>query len=160
MKSVIALMLFAAVGLAASPTDAASKGSTPHVAITPDAIEWKEAPKSLPPGAMIAVLDGDPAKSGLFTMRLKVPDGYRIAPHWHPAHEHVTVISGIFNIGMGSQFDESKGKALPAGGFAHMAPRMHHFAWSTGETIVQVHGVGPWAINYVNPEDDPRKKNP
>jgi quercetin dioxygenase-like cupin family protein len=158
MKTSLVLMLTVCLGLTSSFAHAAAKGANRHQAFTPDEVEWKDGPKSLPPGAMIAVLEGDPAKGGLFTMRLKMPDGYRVAPHWHPAYEHVTVISGTLNLGMGSQFDETKGKALPAGGFAYMAPRMHHFVWASGETIVQVHAMGPWGINYINPQDDPRKK--
>lgn len=135
------------------PRNAASNSAV----ITPDAIEWKEGPGSIPPGAKVAVLEGDPAKAGLFTLRLKLPDGYRIPPHWHPAYEHVTIISGTFNLGMGSTFDESKGTTLPVGTFGFLGPRMHHFAWATGETVVQLHGMGPWKIIYVDPANDPRK---
>jgi hypothetical protein len=131
-----------------------------HAVFAPESIAWKEGPNSISPGTQMAVLEGNPAKAGLFTMRLRVPDGFKIQPHWHPAMEHVTVISGTFNIGMGSQFDESKGTAMPAGTFGFLAPRMHHFAWSTGETVLQLHGMGPWKIIYVNPADDPRNAKP
>ena len=93
-----------------------------------------------------------------FTFRLKFPANYQIPAHWHPAIEHVTVISGTFNMGTGDKLDRSKTKALSAGSVAIMQPKTNHFAWAKEETIVQVHGVGPWAINYVNPVDDPRKK--
>jgi len=121
-------------------------------------LQWKDGPGSLAAGAKFAVLEGDPAKDGLFTMRLRLPDGYRIAPHFHSGVEHVTVVSGTFHIGMGDQFDKSATKAMPAGTFGHWPPGMRHFAWTQGETILQLHGLGPWTITYVNPADDPRTK--
>lgn len=105
----------------------------------------------------MVVIEGDPKVEGAFTMRIKVPDGWKVPPHHHPADEHVTVIEGTFNMGMGETFDAKATHALPPGGFAVM-PRGHrHFAWAKGETIVQVHGIGPWGIVYVNPADDPRQ---
>ncbi|MEO5573536.1 MAG: cupin domain-containing protein, partial [Gammaproteobacteria bacterium] len=92
------------------------------------------------------------------TFRLKFPADYKLPAHWHPGIEHVTVISGTFNMGTGDKLDPSKTKPLSAGSVAIMQPKTTHFAWTKEETIVQVHGVGPWAINYVNPADDPRKK--
>jgi quercetin dioxygenase-like cupin family protein len=132
---------------------------TNHVMITPADIIWVDAPPSVPPGAKMAVLEGDPVKPGPFTMRIKLPAGYKIPPHWHPAIEHATVISGALNMGMGDKFDIAKTKELPAGSFSMMPAKAHHFAWAKEETIIQVHGIGPWGINYVNPTDDPRKKN-
>jgi anti-sigma factor ChrR (cupin superfamily) len=90
---------------------------------------------------------------------LKAPAGYKVPPHTHPNDENVTVISGTFNIGMGGTFDEKNGQALKVGGFVHMPKGMQHFAWSTDETIIQLHGMGPQGIIYVNPADDPRKSN-
>lgn len=119
-------------------------------------ITWVDAPPSLPPGAKMAVVHGDPKKAGLFAMRLILPSGYSIPPHWHPADEHVTVISGTFNMGHGSKFDKKRTTKLKAGGFARMKKGTHHFAWAKGKTVVQVHAIGPWGINYVNPADDPR----
>ena len=121
-------------------------------------LKWTDGPASLPKGAKVSLLEGNPAQEGPFTMRLQLPDGFKIQPHSHPAVEHVTVISGTFNLGMGEKFDTSGGRALPAGSFAFMPPGMKHFAWAKGETVVQVHGVGPWKINYVNPTDDPRNQ--
>jgi quercetin dioxygenase-like cupin family protein len=129
-----------------------------HVLITPNQVVWADAPASLPAGAKIAVLEGDPSKPGPFTLRVSFPANYRIAPHWHPAVEHVTVISGTFSLGMGETFDESKLEELPVGGFAVMQTGTRHFAWSRNGGVVQLHGIGPWALNYVNPEDDPRNK--
>jgi hypothetical protein len=122
----------------------------------PGRIEWKNGPASLPPGAKIAVLEGDPAKEGPFVMRLRLPDGYRLPPHTHPKPERVTVISGTFNVGMGEKFDATAGHAMPAGTFGAWAAGMAHFVWAKGDTVIQLHGNGPWIIEYVNPADDPR----
>jgi hypothetical protein len=103
----------------------------------------------------MAVLQGDPDKTGPFTLRLKVQDGYKVAPHWHPISENLTVISGSFNLGTGDELDQTKTTALSAGAFATMPAKMHHFAWAKGETEVQVHGAGPFKLIYVNPKDDP-----
>jgi hypothetical protein len=133
------------------------KGDMKAAIFSPDKLEWKDGPASLPKGAKIAVLEGDPGKQGPFVFRVKVPDGYRIPPHTHPKPERVTVISGTFNIGMGDRFDAGKGKAMPAGTYGTWPAKMHHFVWVKGETVIQFHGEGPWAINYLNPDDDPRK---
>lgn len=122
----------------------------------PGKIEWNDGPPSLPKGAKIAVLEGDPAKEGPFVFRVKIPDGYRIPPHTHPKVERVTVISGAFNIGMGDKFDQEKTQAMPAGSYGYWKEGMQHFVWTKGETVVQFHGMGPWSIKYVNPGDDPR----
>lgn len=121
-------------------------------------ITWKDGPPSLPKGAMLAVLEGDPAKDGPFVFRVKLPDGYRVPPHTHPKTERVTVISGTFNVGMGDKFDEKAGRAMPAGTYGHWRAGMRHFVWAKGETVLQFHGTGPWSIEYVNPEDDPRNQ--
>ena len=123
----------------------------------PSRIEWQTA-DTLPPGAQIAVLEGDPSKEGFFTMRIRMPDGYRVPPHWQPKQERVTVLSGILNLGSGDTFDTKKAKALEPGTYSSMPPKMTHFAWMTGETVLQLSTLGPWSITYVNPDDDPRKK--
>ena len=129
-----------------------------HGVLSSADMKWVDGPASLPPGAKAALLEGDPTKEGPFTLRLQLPDGYSIQPHSHPGVEHVTVFSGTFNLGMGEKFDKSSGRALDAGSFAFMPPGMRHFAWTTGETVLQLHGMGPWKINYVNAADDPRNK--
>jgi len=121
-------------------------------------IKWQDGPPSLPKGAKIAVLEGDPGKEGPFVFRVKVPDGYRIPVHTHPKTERVTVISGTFNIGMGDKFDMTETKPMPAGTYGHWEAGMKHFVWIKGETVVQFHGMGPWTIQYVNPVDDPRNQ--
>jgi quercetin dioxygenase-like cupin family protein len=130
-----------------------------HIAVSADQLKWGPAPPAFPKGAQISVLAGDLTKEGLYVIRLKLPAGYKVPPHTHPNDENVTVISGTFNIGMGSTLDEKNGKALAAGGFVHMPNGMQHFAWFTEETIIQLHGMGPQGIIYVNPADDPRKSN-
>ena len=126
---------------------------------TPDTIQWSPAPPLVEPGAQFAVLEGDPtATTGDYTIRLKLPNGYRINPHWHPLRENVTVISGTFKVGMGDNFDPSKMAAVPAGSFAYLDPNMHHYALADGEVIVQVHGQSPVKFNYVNPADDPARR--
>jgi catechol 2,3-dioxygenase-like lactoylglutathione lyase family enzyme len=128
-------------------------------AFTPEAIPYGPPPPFVAPGAQLAVIEGNPgADSGDFTVRLKMPDGYRIAPHWHPHRENVTVISGTFKVGMGDSFDESKMGAFPAGSFAFLDPDMHHYAMASGEVVVQVHGASPLQFNYINPNDDPSRK--
>ena len=145
------------VGLAVT-IGAQTASSEKHV-FMPDAIPYGPAPAFVVAGAQLAVLEGNPgAASGDYTVRLKMPDGYRIAPHWHPQRENVTVISGTFKVGMGDSFDESKMGAFPAGSFAFLDPDMHHYAMASGEVVVQVHGKSPLQFNYVNPNDDPSRK--
>lgn len=87
-----------------------------------------------------------------------MPADYKIAPHWHPKRENVTVISGALKVGMGDKFDGSKMGTFAAGSFAYLDPDMHHYVMASGETVVQVHGMSPLQFNYVDPEDDPSKK--
>jgi hypothetical protein len=137
----------------------ARAGSHEHNSFTPDGIQWGEVPPFIPAGAQLAVLEGDPtASTGDYTVRLKMPDGYRIPPHWHPQRENVTVISGTFKVGMGDDFDKTKMGSFPAGSFAYLDPHMHHYAMADGEVVVQVHGMSPLAFNYINPDDDPSRK--
>ena len=125
---------------------------------TEKSTKWGPAPAFLPPGARAAVLDGDPMKSGEFTLRLNFPPGYRIPPHFHPTAENATIISGTFNLGMGDQFDKKKASALHAGTFGVIPANMHHYAWTTGRTVVQIHGMGPFKLTYVNPADAPKPR--
>jgi hypothetical protein len=104
------------------------------------------------------VLDGNPMGDEVYTLRLKLPDGYKVAPHWHPKREEVTVISGTLNVGMGDKFDAAKMKPFPAGSFAYMDPEMHHFVQTKGATEIQIHGRGPVKFNYIDPKDDPSAK--
>lgn len=126
--------------------------------LQPEEIKWGPAPPVLPAGAKLAVLAGDPAGTGPVTLRLKMPAGYRIPPHWHPTDERVTVISGTLGIGMGDKLDRKHSKVLKAGGYAVAPANMHHFAWTRTGAVVQVDLMGPFQITYVNPADDPSKK--
>lgn len=122
----------------------------------PDSMEWVDGPPSLPRGAKVALLEGDPAAEGMFVMRAKLPDGYHVPPHTHPKTERVTVISGTLELAMGEQLTRGAAKPLPAGSFGYWPAGMKHAAWAKGVTIIQIHGAGPWEINYINPADDPR----
>ena len=164
MKRLLAVTILtcaaSAGGLAqAAPKKAAPAAALPdHGVFRPADVKWMDAPNALPPGAKLAVLEGDPFKPGLYTMRLQAPDGYKIPPHFHKKVEHVTVVSGTFNLGMGDKFDDKAGQAMPAGTFGHWPAGMKHFGWAKGETVLQFHGAGPWSITYVNPSDDPRNQ--
>ncbi len=123
----------------------------------PEAVKWSPAPANFPKGAMVAVLSGDPSKDGPYVVRIKMPGNYEIPAHHHPTTENVTVLSGTFYAGMGDKLDTGKGHAFAPGGFVSMPAGMNHYAWVTTETIVQVHGKGPFETIYVNPADDPSK---
>ncbi|HTI86746.1 MAG TPA: cupin domain-containing protein [Alphaproteobacteria bacterium] len=121
-------------------------------------VKWQSAPPAFPAGAQFAVVSGDPGKSGLYVVRMKLPVGYAFPAHNHPTSEYVTVLSGDFHVGMGDKLDKSKGMALRSGGFVEAPAKMNHFAWSEGGSVLQVHGEGPFELTYVNPADDPRQK--
>ena len=124
----------------------------------PAEVKWVDGPASLQKGAKMVILEGDPTKEGPFTMRLWFPDGFVVAPHWHTQVEHVTVIKGVLNFGMGEKFERGATRAMPAGSFGFWPVGMRHFAWTKGETVLQLHGRGPWTVTYVNPADDPRQQ--
>jgi hypothetical protein len=128
-----------------------------HLMVEANDLKWADVP-TLPPGAKVAVIEGPPNEAVPFMMRLKFPANYKIPAHWHPAIEHLTVLSGTFNMGIGDKLDPTKTKALSAGGVMIIQPKIPHFAWTKEEVMVQVHGVGPWGVTYVDPADDPRKK--
>lgn len=128
-----------------------------HVMANPGDVTWKDGPPSLPKGAQMSVLYGDPTKDGIFVMRLKLPANYRIPAHTHPVDEVVTVVSGAFTIGMGANADPGQMKTIDAGGVIAMSPGTPHNVQIDQETVVQLSTRGPWGIAYVNPADDPRK---
>lgn len=148
-------VLLAASALAAPSLIAAQQHA---IVATPGAITWGAAPAILPAGAKLAVLEGDPAQPGAFTMRLWMPDGYTLPPHFHAVTEHVTVVQGTFLVGMGDRLDPAQFTELPTGTFGAIPPGMKHFARARGEVILQLHGTGPWGLTYVNPADDPRRR--
>jgi hypothetical protein len=126
-------------------------------AVLPDQLKWS-APGTLMKGAEIAVVSGDPSKEAPYVLRLRIPAGFKILPHSHPNDENVTVLSGMLHTGMGDAFDEKATEPVPPGGFVRRPAGMHHFIWVSEDTVLQLHGVGPSGITYVNPADDPRKK--
>jgi len=128
-----------------------------HAAVQADALKWSQ-PAAYAAGAQLAVVKGDPTKEGFYVVRLKVPAGFKIQAHTHPNDENVTVLSGTFHIGTGDKLDEKKGAVLKAGGYSYVAKGMTHYAIFPEETVIQLHGMGPQGITYVNPADDPRKK--
>ena len=156
MKALQIAVVSSAFAFASLGAPAAWAADT-HLMVMPADLKWVDVP-SLPPGAKIAVIEGPMNEAVPFTVRLKLPADYKVPAHWHPAIEHVTVISGTFNMGTGDKLDQSKTTPLSVGSVAIMQPKTSHFAWTKEETIIQAHGVGPWAVNYVNPADDPRTK--
>jgi quercetin dioxygenase-like cupin family protein len=146
----IGLVLLICLGSAAVAAD------SPIVASSKD-VKWGPAPPILPKGAMMAVMAGDPGAAGLVAVRLKIPAGYKIPAHWHPTDEQVTVLSGTLAIGMGDKLDEAKGVTLRAGGFGVAPAHMNHYAWTKTGGVIQINLMGPFALTYVNPADDPTK---
>lgn len=156
-SSLMVLLLAAAPAWAAPP---AASGAPVHQGTgmpmhNPDTLVWQAMPPVLPAGGQLAVLDGDPFKPGPYTLRLMMPAGYQIPPHWHSRAENVTVISGAISIGMGDVMDPAATRELQTGGFHSIPARVHHFAFSTNGAVVQIHGDGPFDITYVNPADHP-----
>jgi len=143
-------LLIVALPLAASAMD---------MTAAPAAVKWGAGPPALPPGAQLAVISGDPGKDGPYVLRVKLPAGYAVPPHSHPSDENVTVLSGTFHFAMGDKLDKTKGETVSAGGFFRAEKGMHHYAWASSPVVIQIHGIGPFAIVYVNPADDPRNKS-
>jgi mannose-6-phosphate isomerase-like protein (cupin superfamily) len=141
----------------ATPAEAAATTAAPeHRTYSPATLKWVDAPPAFPKGAKMTVLFGNPEESGPFTLRVKVPAGYRVMPHYHPADENMTVLNGEVYMALGDKFDESKGHALGVGSFSTMPMGTHHYAWTKTGATFQVHGMGPFSLTYVNPADDPR----
>ena len=137
---------------------APASAAGPHVMLAPGELKWGDAPPSLPPGAKMAVVQGDPTQAQPFVVRAQVPAGYRVPPHWHPGVENLTILSGTVALGMGETFDESKMTTVPVGGYASLPAEMRHYFMARTAATFQVHGMGPFVVNYVNPADDPSKQ--
>ena len=135
----------------------AAAADSQHILVTPADVKWSDAPPSVPAGAQLAVLEGDPGKKGAFTVRFQAPDAYKVPPHTHPTAEKITVISGTMLLGTGAKFDETAVREMPPGSFSVMPAGMQHFVTMRGNTVIQVSGDGPFEIKNVNPADDPRK---
>jgi quercetin dioxygenase-like cupin family protein len=147
------VVLLFGVAVAAGPS---ALGQHEHVIQNEKDVKWGNAPPFLPPGAKVAVLEGNPGAKGPFTIRVKMPAGYKVPAHSHPSDEHVVVLSGALYIGTGDKLDPKAAKALTAGGFALMPAKKQHFAFTREATTLLVYGMGPLEFNYVNPADDPR----
>jgi len=120
-------------------------------------LKWGPAPAVFPAGAKMAVVSGDPTKTGPFVVELAFPAGYRIPPHSHPTDETIKVVKGTFRVGMGDVFDEAKTTTMHVGASGTMKAGQPHFALADGNTVVSVSSTGPFAMTYVNPSDDPTK---
>ncbi len=162
-KLVVAAMVCAALGISSARGQEAAKkpalktktaaGPASFIG-TPDKIKWVQ----YSPGVEYGAVYGNCDKAGApCVFQLRFAEGAKFPAHWHPVDENVTVLSGTFMAGMGDQYDESKMMSLAAGSYVFMPRRMHHFAGAKSAALVQVHGVGPFKINYVNPADDPSK---
>lgn len=146
----LALLLTVSTVLLRAQEKETARGATEHKILTAAELKWQDGPASLPVGVQMVVLDGDPKKEGPFTIRLKMPAGYRIPPHTHPAAaERITVISGTVHLGIGPRFEETTGRELKAGDFAVIPARVPHFAWTRGEAVLQIHSEGPFQRDFV-----------
>lgn len=125
--------------------------------IIPNQLKWESTP-ALPKNIQVAILFGDPNRDAPLVMRLKIPAGTKIAPHWHPIDENITVLTGSLNVGMGDNFETANGAKFPTGSFISIPAKHHHYAWFTEDTVLQLNNFGRWQIIYVNPKDDPRNK--
>jgi len=142
----------------AAPAAQKAAPAASHVMIDAAQLKWGPAPPALPPGAQAAILDGDPAKPGMFAVRVKFPDGYVVPPHWHPTTENLVILSGTLMMGVGDKIDGGSMHALTTGAYSKMPAKTRHYVRAKGETTLQIYGTGPFEITYVNPKDDPRKK--
>ena len=138
--------------------DTSGPPPAPHVTAAAASLKWGDAPPSLPRGAKVAVISGDPSKAEPFVIRAQVPAGYRVAPHWHPGDENLTILSGTVAVGMGDTWDDAKLENASVGGYVGLPAQMKHFFVARTASTFQVHGTGPFVVNYVNPADDPSKK--
>jgi quercetin dioxygenase-like cupin family protein len=125
-------------------------------AIHPDEVQWKPFP-AFPPEVRLAVLVGDPALPGPYVIRVRLPSGIKLMPHKHPEDRIYTVLSGVFFIGLGEEFDETKLVAHPPGSVVVLPGNQPHFHWArSGDYVTQVNATGPLGLVYVDPTNDPR----
>ena len=156
---ILALVALVSLGLAQAAKNDGRLAPAPkehnHVMLRPEEIKWETPPPStlLPPWLKVAILQGDPTKSGEhYTMRILHPDGTKVPPHWHPTDENLVVITGNFMMAVGEKYDETSLRDMPVGSYGRMPKDVPHYALARGETIVEVHGVGPFVANKVNPK--------
>lgn len=154
----LAVVSIVALGALGPRVGAAEEGQEKTRVVPADRVRWVHGPEALPSGCQIAVIHGDPGQDGEpYTLRLKFPADYRVAAHWHPRAENVTVLSGTLNFGTGDRLDKENTKVLPAGSFFFVPAEDPHFVWNEEPTVLQLHGIGPFDITYVDPANDPRK---
>lgn len=154
-----ALAVAAVLGFAAWPAClSAAEKDEKTVTLVPDDLEWLDATAPFLPGTKIAILEGHPDKAGPFVYRMKMPAGYKIQPHAHKKAERVTVISGDYRMGLGEKFDQKEAVKLPPGSYIMRPPGTMHYGWAEKETVLQIHGEGPWAAEFANPADNPTKR--
>jgi quercetin dioxygenase-like cupin family protein len=156
----IAVCVFSLVRLLAqqAPSTGDMHASNGHIMLNTGDFKWMDAPPGLPAGAKMAVLSGDPSKPGPFTLRATFPENYKVPPHTHPSYENVVVLEGTLYMGSGEKIEESKAMALDAGGYSAIPAKAPHYVFCKDKVTVQINGEGPFAINYINPADDPRNK--
>lgn len=157
--AVLAASAALGLALAAAPPRSASssdKAAPTHIMKNASELQWGDAPPELPAGIKATVLEGDPSKDGFFAMRIKIPAGTVIAPHFHPKDERLTVLEGSFQLGMADKVDDSKLQTFTTGSYVSMPGGMHHFAKAKTDVVLQLATIGPWGITYLNPADDPR----
>ncbi len=146
------LVVVCCLGVVALNAGDTKTSSGEHMAVVPASLKWSP----IFPGITMAVVSGDPNGPGPYVLRLKSDAGTKIPPHWHPTAENVTVMEGTFAVAMGEKFDGAALQELPTGGFVRIPAEMRHYAMSKTETVVQVNGMGPFKINFVNPADAPK----
>jgi uncharacterized RmlC-like cupin family protein len=152
-------VVFMLSGLAAGfVIGAVALAQSAHMVVPADKVQYAAAPPILPPGAQLAVLEGNPAEKGMVVMRLKLPANYKIPAHWHSTDERITVLSGTFNVGMGDKLNTQESQALASGGFLYLPAKMRHFAWTSSPTVVQINLEGPFDLTYVDPNDNPQTR--
>ncbi|WP_292529406.1 cupin domain-containing protein [Methylocystis sp.] len=152
MRILAAIVASAAISLAASN----ALGEAPGFVYSQDRLEWKAGPPELPRGAEVAMLFGDPMGGGPYILRMRAPKGYKIGPHKHNGMETMTVLSGAVRYGQGNKLEANAEKTLGAGGFAATPAEVGHWVSFDDNTVIQVTGIGPWNITYLDPRDDPR----
>lgn len=173
--ALVVCLLLAVAGIAQAPparqtaAEKKSASAARGTLVMPGSEQWMDVPAAALVGTpsvemggtvKIAILQGDPMTAGRsYTVRLSCTDGTKIAPHWHPTTENVTVIRGTFLLGMGAKWDDARMKEIPVGGFASAPAQMRHYAQCKGDGVVQVNGIAPFVVNFVGPDDPgPAKK--
>jgi mannose-6-phosphate isomerase-like protein (cupin superfamily) len=152
----LAATLAALPALTASACEAHETHAGVHLAVAPADLQWQPGPGSLPAGAEFVVIEGNPAEAGPLTLRLKFPADYQVPAHTHPAIEHITVLSGSLHVGMGDLLDKAASSEMGTGSFVVMPVGHSHYVWTHQEVVLQLHSMGPWGIDYIDPTNDPR----